>query len=296
MRRPLVTEILFYGTIAPGVANHSPTLPASSVQVENTQANLLPELRVHALPLSSDLICRQYTINDGMSLLASDAARSVGSLDAQFFPPLVDTKPEPVSPKRNRDIFEEATIANKKARGKGGVGVAAAAARGNDSQFLSDHRKSFSIESNTSRLPEVRPPSANGNLTRPSSRHLSRSPSISSEVGPLSRKILPDKRSNLSRVATVSLQAEEPTTESRNKEALAKVVMAAMRMYGLQQRKKSQRASMAPNSDETLKTRDELAPGDAAKDEEYKIVYHQTFKGAAFALVSSLGWLRGCNS
>jgi hypothetical protein len=87
-------------------------------------------------------------------------------------------------------------------------------------------------------------------------------------------------------VATVPLQPEEATTESRNKEALSKVVMAAMRMYGLQQRKKnrSRRASMAPGMEDSQQFNDEVTVEDAAKDEEYKLVYHQTYKGAAFAL------------
>jgi hypothetical protein len=120
---------------------------------------------------------------------------------------------------------------------------------------------------------------------------LSRSPSISSDARPLSRKGASDghnKRSTLSQVATVPLQSEEPTTESRNKEALSRVVMAAMRMHGLQQRKKtrSRRASVAPGGEESQSLSEEAEAEEPAKDEEFKLMYHQTYKGAAFALVS----------
>jgi hypothetical protein len=83
----------------------------------------------------------------------------------------------------------------------------------------------------------------------------------------------------------VSLQSEEPTTETRNKEALSRVVMAAMRMHGLQQRKKtrSRMGSMAPGV-ETEQLSAEAAAEEAAKDEDYKLIYHQTYKGAALAL------------
>jgi hypothetical protein len=57
-------------------------------------------------------------------------------------------------------------------------------------------------------------------------------------------------------------------------------------MYGLQQRKKTNkfgRSSVAPSADGND---DEVAADEAAKDEEYKLIYHQTFKGAALALVS----------
>jgi hypothetical protein len=64
--------------------------------------------------------------------------------------------------------------------------------------------------------------------------------------------------------------------------------MAAMRMHGLQQRKKtrSQRASVAPGVGESQDWNDEAEAEEAVKDDEFKLMYHQTYKGAAFALVS----------
>lgn len=287
---PRVTEILFYGTIAATPADEGLPTPPSSQDVPNAQPGLLPELHVHALPLSSELLYQ----NTASSILpssptASTAERS-GEIDAQFLPPLHRTQTAPKSPKRKRDLFEEATLAKRKAKGKGGEGVAAAAARATELQRPYAHRKSISIDLKAAPFPESRPTSAHGALPRSSSRQLSRSPSISSDIRPLSRKDTAEahgRRSNLSRVDTVSLQPEEPTTESRNKEALTKVVMAAMRMHGLQQRKKtkSRRASMAPGLEMDQPTTDEVIAEDAAKDEEFKLIYHQTYKGAALALV-----------
>jgi hypothetical protein len=81
---------------------------------------------------------------------------------------------------------------------------------------------------------------------------------------------------------------EEPTTASRNKEALSRVVMAAMRMHGLQQRKKnrSRHESVAPGIEDSRDLGAETAAEEVVKDEEYKVMYHQTYKGAAFAFVS----------
>jgi hypothetical protein len=284
IRGPRATEILFYGTIAPPTAG---TLPTPS---EHDDAQL-PELRVHALPLSSDLLYQQATTTDippSPALSTNDATNT----EAHFIAPQRHVHRAPDSPKRKRDVFAEATLANKKARGKGGAGIAAAAARGAESQAQSGHRRSISFDAKVAPLSDSRPPSANGPLSRPASRQLSRSPSVSSDARPLSRKGLQDghnKRSNLSRVATVSLQPEEPTTESRNKEALSRVVMAAMRMHGLQQRKKnrSRRASVAPGTEDSQEPIAETAAEEAIKDEEYKLMYHQTYKGAAFAFVSS---------
>jgi hypothetical protein len=280
-----VTEILFYGTIASSAAGTLPTPPSSSP--EHIDARL-PALRVHALPLSSHLLYQQAA--SSFQLLAPPPKRNdtAADVEAQFLPPHI----APHSPKRTRDIFEEATIANKKARGKGGAGIAAAAARGVESQSSLAHKKSLSLDTRPSPFSDPRPSSASGALSRPVSRQLSRSPSLSSDTRPLSRKGVADgqnKRSTLSQVATVPLQPEEPTTESRNKEALSRVVMAAMRMAGMEQRKKnrSRRASVAPGLEDSQDVTVETAAEEAAKDEEYKLMYHQTYKGAAFAFVSS---------
>ncbi|KAF2028614.1 hypothetical protein EK21DRAFT_69480 [Setomelanomma holmii] len=288
LHKPRVTEILFYGTIAPpSAAAGLPTPPWSSPERHDSVGEQLPQLRVHALPLSSDQLYQiQSTSPSSTVLCTADGDENV---EPQFLPQHLNIQATPSSPKRKRDIFEEATIAQKKARGKGGAGVAAAAARGSESQMGSAHRKSLSIDTKSPSFPDNRPLSANSALSRPASRQLSRSPSISSDTRPLSRKGLADghsKRSTLSQVATVSLQSEEPTTESRNKEALSKVVMAAMRMHGLQQRKKtrSRRTSVAPGVEEEQHLDEVAAAEDAAKDDEYKLVYHQTYKAAAFAL------------
>lgn len=276
--KPCVTEILFYGTIAACAKSALPTPPSSSP--EHLHGEPLPALKVHALPLSSHL-------------LRDDIGNLDVPVEPQFLPTTHISHTSPPSPKRGRDIFEEATIASKKARGRGGQGVAAAAARGLDSQQRYTHRKSFSNDTKPIPASESRPGSAHGNLNRSTSRQLSRSSSVTSEVRPSSRKGVlntESKRSNLSQVVTVPLHFEEPTTESRNKDALSKVVMAAMRMHGLQQRKKnrSRRASVATGVDEASSLNEGAAAEDAAKDEEYKLIYHQTYKGAALALVSTI--------
>ncbi|KAF2855263.1 hypothetical protein T440DRAFT_207114 [Plenodomus tracheiphilus IPT5] len=258
-----VTEILFYGTIA-----------APAPMSTEPLVDPLPELRVHALPLSSNFLHDQ------------DVDMS-NNTEAQFLSPLHGQQPTPLSPKRKRDLFEEATIANRKVRGKGGQGVAAIAARGLESQPSYNPRRSLSMDMKAASISDTRSVSANGPLSRPTSRQLSRSSSLSSDR-PTSRKGQLDahsKRSNLSQVATIPLQPEEPTTESRNKEALSKVVMAAMRMHGLQQKKnRSRRASLAPGFQDSEQMTEEAAAEEVAKDDEYKLIYHQTYKGAALAL------------
>ena len=284
LQRPRTTEILFYGTVATPAHGALPTPPSSSPVPSHASpdGHLLPELTVHALPLSSALLNK----HPEFPRRTASPTSHVG-IEPQFLPPAyLSPEHTPSSPKRTRDIFDEAAQARKKARSKGGEGIAAAAAKAQDSHRAFNHRKSLSIDTKASPFPDSRPSSAHA-LARPSSRPLSRSPSISSDVRPLSRKGASDsqaKRSALSQVETVPLQPE-PTTESRNKAALSRVVMAAMRMHGLEQRKKtkSRRNSVAPgiHVDEPLS--DAAAMEEAAKDEEYKLIYHQTYKSAVLA-------------
>jgi hypothetical protein len=282
-----VTEILFYGTIVASAHGALPTPPSSSPSHSHDildQASL-PELTVHALPLSSDLLYRPTLPEHAPLSPGLSASEPRPDAEPQFLPPAYACEQTPTSPRRKRDIFDEAAQARKKARSKGGEGIAAAAAaaRGRDSQQPLHHRKSLSLDTKVLPYPEFRPGSANA-LARP----LSRSPSISSDIRPLSRKGFSEaqaKRSALSQVTTAPLQPEEPTTESRNKEALSRVVMAAMRMQGLQQRKKnkSRTGSVAPGIQTEEQVNEEAAAEEAAKDEEYKLIYHQTYKSAVLA-------------
>jgi hypothetical protein len=59
----------------------------------------------------------------------------------------------------------------------------------------------------------------------------------------------------------------------------------------MQQRKKnrSRRASAVPGIEDNHGIGAEAAAEEATKDEEYKLMYHQAFKGAAFAFVSPIG-------
>lgn len=284
--KPRITEILFYGTIASSPGPTLPTPPPASPEHGHAPIDQLPELRVHAIPLSSDLIYSSATIDVAQTTPASNAT----DVEAQFLPPKGDAQLTPDSPKRKRDLFEEATLANKKIRSKGGAGISAAAARAGESQTSLNPRRSLSVDTKFFLGPDSRPTSANGPPTRPASRQLSRSPSVSSDIRPLSRKGTSDahnKRSTLSQVDTISLQPEEPTTEMRNKEALSRVVMAAMRMHGLQQRNKgrSRRASAVHDVEEPQELDAVKAAEEVAKDAEYKSMFHQIHKGAAFAFV-----------
>ena len=92
------------------------------------------------------------------------------------------------------------------------------------------------------------------------------------------------QRLPLSRVGT-SQSLQDDSTEAKNKQLVARVVMAGMRLYGLQQRRPqatTRKPSMASDN------HDEYAADirNDAEDVEYKQVYHQAYKGTLFAFVS----------
>ncbi|KAI9772851.1 MAG: hypothetical protein M1840_008733 [Geoglossum simile] len=75
----------------------------------------------------------------------------------------------------------------------------------------------------------------------------------------------------------LNLPETQKITEIRNKEMLSRIVMAGMRIYGLQQQKK-------PNKLRGISDGPVTADSQASLEiDEYKLVYHQTFKGACFA-------------
>jgi hypothetical protein len=78
-----------------------------------------------------------------------------------------------------------------------------------------------------------------------------------------------------------SLPEAQKTIEMRNKELLSRIVMAGMRIYGLQQQKKTSKFRDVPEGSALNGSHTPL------ETDEYKLVYHQTFKGACFAFVSA---------
>ncbi|KAK7526428.1 uncharacterized protein IWZ02DRAFT_169560 [Phyllosticta citriasiana] len=263
---PRVTEILFFAS----------TESEDSTGFNGSDA---PEIRVLAVPLSSDLL-HQVPAQSTPPLSPTPYPTFEEEEAAQFLPqPSAKTVLEARKRESISSVFDEAEERRKRARRRGGESVAAAASRANEPALPIAHPK------RSSSLSFADPPVVKG------SRSLSRSPSVNLEIRPASQREGVDsqaKRSSLSRVASVADLDGEPTIESRNKDTISRLVMAGMRMYGLQQRKRgikvqARRTSVAGGV-ESQPQDDEVSPEDAARDEEYKLMYHQTYRGAVFAM------------
>ncbi|KAF7194044.1 hypothetical protein HII31_04565 [Pseudocercospora fuligena] len=242
-----------------------------------------PSLRVYAQPLCSDLLYHGPTAEPTPPASPQPDDQEIGAV---FLPLVKDPATHEgeiinLPPVRKRksvnETFDEAAERRRKARRKGGEGVAAAAASRNPADVALRHRRSTS---NSQSLPLQ---------TRP----LSRASSVgSSRVADLREPSVPalSKRSSLGRIQSVSLAEgdsiakEEPTIEQKNKEFVSKIVMAGMRLYGLVQSKTRKSRADSAAASPALDTSFEDLDAERQKDEEYKLVYHQVYKGTCFAL------------
>ena len=281
---PRITELLLVASRSHLVLGQRlPTPPASSpfevaVDAGTSDAHVL---QVLALAISSDLLLPANLPSPPISPALEDCE----TIPAIFLPQSLlqasETIHEPPTKKQKTatSSLDQAKARRDAARRVGGesISVAAAAAAKPD---LS-HRR---ISSNTNTPLQTRP--------------LSRSPSIASSRPGSVRVPNPveSKPSTLSRMQSLSGIPVEATpeatvaanTETKNKDAIARVVMAGMRLYGLSQsnrkiRDKQQRSGSASPA---VPVEDSMTPealeAERKNDEEYKAVYHQVYKGVCF--------------
>lgn len=278
--KPRITELLLVASRAhASIGNRPPTPPASSPFELGVDTGDEPTLHVLALAISSDLLLPANlpspplspALDDGEPIPAIFLPRNLGVLQ--------ETVHEPPTKKRRtaESSLDAAATRRIAARRGGGESVSAAAAPKHD---LSHRRTS----SNANTPIQTRP--------------LSRSPSLAGSRPGSVRGAHPleTKPSTLNRVQSLSglpIEAApettaEATTEIKNKDSIARVVMAGMRLYGLSQsnrklRGKQQRSgSASPAQEIATATPDELE-AERKTDEQYKAIYHQVYKGVCFA-------------
>lgn len=278
--RPRITELLLVASKAhASLRQRPPTPPASSPFELAADTSIDPSLHVLALAISSDLLIPANLPSPPLSPALDDCEPIPAIFLPQNLGLVSEIVHEPPTKKRRtaESSLDAAATRRIAARRGGGESVSAAAAPKSD---LSHRRTS----SNANTPIQTRP--------------LSRSPSLAGSRPGSVRGAHPleSKPSTLNRVQSLSglptEAASEPsasaTTELKNKDAIARVVMAGMRLYGLVQstrklRGKQRRGSASPVLPaEDTATPDELE-AERKQDEEYKAVYHQVYKGVCFA-------------
>ena len=289
--RNVVTDMLLYATVAntsPALptppASSSPALPDEDASVQSGKC-----IKVFALPLCSNVIS---LVKSSIEICPPPATESQSAGQAYFLPYTHDAArvSQPAPPKRPSlsTLFEDATQKRRKFKGRGGESISQAMA-GID-RLPSQH--------GLREKQEIPQPQQN-DLRR---RSLSRASSMTPVAGPehsrpasRSGPLANGKRSSLHRVESAISPRDSPMLSDaegnfaqQNKAALTKVVMAAMRLHGLQQKKKLPSKPQLPH--QMLLHSDINVMADEAED-EYKLVYHQTFKAAIFTLRKHLNAL-----
>ncbi|KAF2162039.1 hypothetical protein M409DRAFT_69280 [Zasmidium cellare ATCC 36951] len=275
------TELLFYAAKNEGGVTIRPlTPPESSPTHSHTQAEDEHSFRVYALPLSSQLLRQAKTEPTPPTSPGGDEI----DIEPTFLPHYSTTSTQtgevinrpPVRKRRNvNDAFDEATERRRKARRKGGESVAAAAA---------SHIKAEDS------LPQLKHRRSTSNVSVPlQSRPLSRASSVASAKPTSLREqsvAAPSKPSGLSRAQSVSSALELPfvaTVEQKNKDFVSKMVMAGMRLYGLYQSKSRKPRSNSAAASPAVDVSFEDLEAEKKNDEEFKLIYHQVYKGTCFA-------------
>ncbi len=263
---PPITELLLYATRVPSLHeqdNQLHQIGRDEVAVDTASISL------QALAISSKL--RHATPTAEPTPPISPNAHEPAD-DAAFLPIPMNANEEHIyePPVRKRkDVFDEATERKKKARRKGGEGVSGAAAPSKPGTSMpSLHRRSIS----------------HGQTISIQARTLSRSPSVASSRPPTAVAAGP-QRSSLSRVESLA-GTSEPGVEGKNKDIISRTVMAGMRLYGLIQKKNRKSLSSGQASPAVDTSFESLE--DRREDEEYKLIYHQAYRGTCIAFRSSI--------
>ena len=280
----VVTEILFFAA----AARSSPELPippASSPAFHAGDLNDGPNqngksVKVFALPICSNII---GLVNDSMKVSPPTSQDCPSARQAWSLPYTDDqARITRVAPQKRQSIstlFEDATQKRRKLKRRGGESISQTMAG------IDRPPSQLGVGENQA------PPQPRRNDLRRKS--LSQASSVTPVYGPepsrppsRSGLLANGKRPSLHRIESVNILHNSPTLpdahgsyEQQNRAAMTKVLMAAMRLHGIQQKKRPQSESQPPNQVTSHTTKTNIA---SEVEDEYKLVYHQTFKAAVF--------------
>ena len=292
----VITEFLIYAAVFKSTDSPSylPSPPASSSPLrtngsdESSHGAPMQNIRIRAVPLASTAHQGDYTDHSN----EPDTGHGSNNGEIYFFHTMPGTTPvvpnSPLKRQRLLHLFEDATYQRKQLRRRGGEGISKAMARLDSPTLHLENQRASKLEGST--------PNSQVHLNAQKTireARLSRSSSTpsSSQIDPswLNSMMLHngiDVQSSVRGGESVGASEQTPTIptdtnsfEDQNKSALTRIIMAGMRIYGLQQRRKSVKiqTDFELRADSTF-TDKCVTLG----DNEYKLVYHQTLKAATF--------------
>ncbi|KAE8348821.1 hypothetical protein BDV28DRAFT_77353 [Aspergillus coremiiformis] len=316
--RSTTTDILVYGIVSSATAFERPPTPpvsSSASSDEPVSRSARQELRIYATPISSSLIARTQSLPSPPN--ASELLGNGGL--AEFLPD--DRSP---SPKRKRvaTLFESVTQYHKRVRQKGEVSQSMAHSHTQPSQQLhalrikreseepslplldriaSQRSRSLSVGANLHpgkssdlRTEHSRPSSNRGNPRDFSKRNTPNpfiEPSLRKEREPSLALPSSDGRLELS---SVPKDAEGIILENKN--TISRTILTCMRLYGFNRpTTRSGPSSKNPTNHDMVTshgeetTRMAVAPAPLTTtsnidEDEFKTMYHATYRASTFAL------------
>ncbi|KAL9632793.1 MAG: hypothetical protein Q9164_005096 [Protoblastenia rupestris] len=282
---PRATEIVLYAALEPSGSN-MPTPPASSSpappdhEPPQSLRSSKENLKLYALPLCSDLVRRAQEFSG----LCSPPPEPEGH--ACFITEITVKENKGVKRQKMASLFDDATKEKRKFKGRGGESVAQAMANiDRPASLLSQLRRASQEQTQVVALPRrntLSRASTTSSLPLDRSRPASRSSTLAQGKG-----------SSLHRVESVFSKSECPVASDsgmifieQNKAALGKVIMAGMRLHGLQQKKKPGKDASRSGLSRSISLLAGTGVNHLSDEDEFKIVYHQTYKAALFAFRS----------
>lgn len=256
--KPRITEVLIFAarptarTNLVELAKCSVLLDEDEGQASSTR-ELPPQLVVmYALPLSSDLI---YT--PSVRVKPEDGGDEIPQ------PPTVE--PDQTRNSRVDELFLQAAARRKKRKTSGGKSISQAAAHRLGPAALRDGFAPTLLRQETS---DQSLPGRDSTRLQPTT-----APHTAAAV-------------QTRATAETSDPFADASLLNRNHKLISRIVMAGMRMRGLQQ---SKTATISQRATSSNSLRDQKPEGQIeGADAEYKAVYHHTYKGVVFAFVSLL--------
>lgn len=311
------SDLLVYGVLSDAVSGSRPPTPPHSSPTETARGPNPPtrpyELRIYATPLSNASITQAQSYPSP----PPSANGEQHPTQAEFIPSIGSPSPKR---KRVNTLFESAAQHHRRVRQRGGEGVSQLMAPSRP-QSSSQNLQSIFVKREPEDEPtkgldrilahRSRSMSIGTNLQRPgSNRGIRATPGL--QVDPKKRAQTPNPFLESTRRGSLQVQqwslasAEDENTAApssppkspeaiiaQNKDLITRTVLTCMRVYGFHrsnQRSKSTAGQIgadldASNANPAIEPRAETpAPGPSADDEEFKAMYHATYKAAAFAL------------
>ncbi|KAJ5204000.1 uncharacterized protein N7498_004879 [Penicillium cinerascens] len=318
----VTSDLLIYGVLSRATSCARPPTPPHSSPAEINGQTITPpnkpyELRIYAAPLSTSLLTQAQAFPSPPQ--SSDGEQV--STQAEFLPDISSPSPKR---KRVATLFESAAQHHRRVRQRGGEAVSQLMATSrplSSSQNLQALRVKREPEDEKPSLPSLdriaarrsRSVSIGANLHRPGSRLGARAtPGVNAD--PQKRVSTPNpfldsnSRHGLQQTqppSGLSASIEEtpamPTSPpksmeaviSENKNLITRTILTAMRLYGFHRSNTRASTKLASGDDpeasnatpapETHRAETPI-PGTSADDDEFKSMYHATYKAAAFAL------------